>query len=580
MATFQPLYFSGGKYSSATDRKMIAALIASETSGARVSGVIPAGIDSGSLKVTSAGANTISIAPGMCVVPDSTTVTSSTGLYLAGIDTSSQTRTFSTNSGGTLRTDTVWAIVDETSYGITKKTLGNTTGSASATNTAKLTTGTTAHGFKAGETVSISGVDEIFDGSYVITAVPSIYTFEYEKTSGDIVETNVVAEVRVGSEWAKVTNKEINASTNLVTLTLSTTTGDFNGTLASGDVATVKGVDAVIDGTYVLVSGSGSSVTFYLNKPATAVTAGTVVSASSVALARVPFSVKIDEGTAGTYSAKTKIKLATYTVAAGGGTSATVTDTRQFVSAMGGVHYYNSTATAPAATAGRFRYNTSTNALEFYTTSWNTMLTLGTTSTTAAAGDHAHTGVYASSTHNHTGVYSAVGHTHVAADVTGCDGAPTTYVNVNAPTSAGTTSGSAISVTATSFSNLSTNITTTISLTAASYCLVQWSANPTVGSSNTIYLSANATNAYGGGTVSSSTSLTSSSHGTAATDGTAFGPGDIASTDTTGVLIRGSRLVKLATGSSTITLQAYRASSGTSCSLTNPVLRVIPIRFV
>jgi len=57
-------------------------------------------------------------------------------------------------------------------------------------NVATLTTGT-AHGFEVGQTVAIADVDSTFNGTYVITAVPSTTQFRYAKEAGDVASTPV-----------------------------------------------------------------------------------------------------------------------------------------------------------------------------------------------------------------------------------------------------------------------------------------------------------------------------------------------------------------------------------------------------
>lgn len=57
-------------------------------------------------------------------------------------------------------------------------------------NVATLTTGT-AHGFLAGQSVTVAGVDSTFNGTYTITAVPTTTTFRYAKTAGDVASAAV-----------------------------------------------------------------------------------------------------------------------------------------------------------------------------------------------------------------------------------------------------------------------------------------------------------------------------------------------------------------------------------------------------
>jgi hypothetical protein len=67
----------------------------------------------------------------------------------------------------------------------------NTVSSKSLTsNIATLTTGT-AHGFEVGQTVVVTGVDSVFDGTHVITAATTPTTFRFAKTNADIASTPV-----------------------------------------------------------------------------------------------------------------------------------------------------------------------------------------------------------------------------------------------------------------------------------------------------------------------------------------------------------------------------------------------------
>ena len=64
------------------------------------------------------------------------------------------------------------------------------TNKALTSNVATLTTAA-AHGFAAGMTVEVSGVDATFNGSYTITTVPTSTTFTYAKTASDVASTPV-----------------------------------------------------------------------------------------------------------------------------------------------------------------------------------------------------------------------------------------------------------------------------------------------------------------------------------------------------------------------------------------------------
>jgi hypothetical protein len=61
----------------------------------------------------------------------------------------------------------------------------NVTNKALTSNVATLTTGT-SHGFSAGQTVIVAGVDATFNGTHVIVATPTATTFTYAKTNADV----------------------------------------------------------------------------------------------------------------------------------------------------------------------------------------------------------------------------------------------------------------------------------------------------------------------------------------------------------------------------------------------------------
>jgi hypothetical protein len=67
------------------------------------------------------------------------------------------------------------------------KTISN---KAITSNVATLTTGA-AHGFEVGQSVTVSGVDATFNGTYAITATPTTTTFRYAKTAADVASTAV-----------------------------------------------------------------------------------------------------------------------------------------------------------------------------------------------------------------------------------------------------------------------------------------------------------------------------------------------------------------------------------------------------
>jgi len=61
----------------------------------------------------------------------------------------------------------------------------------SLTNNVATVTTPTAHGFRVGMPVVISGVDGIFNGSYTIASIPTTTSFTYAKTNGDVTFLSV-----------------------------------------------------------------------------------------------------------------------------------------------------------------------------------------------------------------------------------------------------------------------------------------------------------------------------------------------------------------------------------------------------
>ena len=57
-------------------------------------------------------------------------------------------------------------------------------------NVATLTT-SSAHGLFVGDSVTVTGVDSTFNGTYTITAVPSTVSFRYAKTASNVASTAV-----------------------------------------------------------------------------------------------------------------------------------------------------------------------------------------------------------------------------------------------------------------------------------------------------------------------------------------------------------------------------------------------------
>jgi hypothetical protein len=362
------------------------------------------------MKVVPDSGRNLFVKTGLCLISDWVSQTlqgaqvNQPGMYIAGIVDTDHPITIAENSTGSTRYDLVYAEVTETSFVVSNKTLGNTTGSASATNTARLTTSST-HGFAVGQTVIVRDVDETFDGQHVITAVPTTTTFEYAKTASDVVSVAVSAYMQVGSIRFNITNKQFDNATSTATITTAsnhglTTASDLN------DLVTVRGVDTLFDGSHHILTAATNSITYKINRvPVSANVDSAAVSASSTAKAAVPFAVKVLTGTTSTTPAlpsyTNSIPLAVVAVANGATSisAGVIADRRTFTTTMGGVHIYdssNTSITAPTFGEGSFRYDTNANALEYYDgTAWQifSLLTLSGSgvSTTAAKSDHAHT---------------------------------------------------------------------------------------------------------------------------------------------------------------------------------------------
>jgi hypothetical protein len=409
MSVIQPMYLYSGKYSAGTVRKHLSSIIQSASDGTRVEGVVPSFTGTNSMKVVPDSGRNLLVKTGLCIIADKATQTLAAqdvdqpGVYIAGVVDTDHPVTIAANSTGSTRYDLVYAEVIETSFVVSNKTLGNSTGSASATNTARLTTSST-HGFVVGQTVIVRDVDETFDGQHVITAVPTTTTFEYAKTASDVVSVAVSAYMQVGTTRFNITNKQFDNATSTATITTVsnhglTTASDLN------DLVTVRGVDTLFDGSHHILTAATNTITYKINRvPVPANVTSAAVSASSTAKAAVPFAVKVLTGTTSPTpalpSTTNSIPLAVVSVANGASTisAGDIADRRVFTTALGGVYIYNAAggATQPTLPEGSFRYDTNANALEYYDgTAWQifSLLTLSGTgvSTTAAKSDHAHT---------------------------------------------------------------------------------------------------------------------------------------------------------------------------------------------
>lgn len=81
----------------------------------------------------------------------------------------------------------------------------NVTNKALATNVATLTT-SSAHGFAAGEQVTVTAVGAPFDGTYTITAIPTATTFTYARTGTDVASSAATGSALVAAGARAVTD--------------------------------------------------------------------------------------------------------------------------------------------------------------------------------------------------------------------------------------------------------------------------------------------------------------------------------------------------------------------------------------
>ncbi len=425
MAVLQPLYFAGGRYTASIDRKLISALVDPEGDGTRIGGVIP---PTGSMAVTGSTTSNVTIATGFCAIPDSSSPSaSSPGLYLCAIDSSSEVLPALTQTTSpATRTDLIYASVSETPFTVTNKSL--------TSNVATLHTSAN-HGFAVKQTVVISGVDEIFDGSYVIQSVPTTTTFTYDRTLGSNVTSAFVTPIARSATSTSTTDVVITITEIPTTNKVKFTTEAAHG-FSDGDTVTVSGVSTELDGTYEVLADppvtTSAPFTFSVAKVTKiAPSVGTITTTtnnptsaskpiSSVAKARVPFAIKIEEGIGGTtvptLPAGTNLALASLLVT--GTAVSNIEDLRKFTTGLGGVHLYNSNladSVDPAGVQGHLRYDTYTNTLDIYDTTgtagWRNLFrgdsghhddestdasataihhTLGTGAFEAAKGSHVH----------------------------------------------------------------------------------------------------------------------------------------------------------------------------------------------
>lgn len=130
------------------------------------------------------------------------------------------------------------------------------TNKALTSNVATLTTGT-AHGFVAGDHIVVTGVDQVFDGGFVVASAPTTTTLTYARGAANVTSVATTGGLIYGGSprsFAFVSN--VVATSNICTLTTAAAHG-----LSVGDIVVVSGVSASVDGT-VVVASAPTTTTF------------------------------------------------------------------------------------------------------------------------------------------------------------------------------------------------------------------------------------------------------------------------------------------------------------------------------
>lgn len=111
----------------------------------------------------------------------------------------------------------------------------------------------TAHNFQVGDEILVEGVDDIFDGSYVITSVPSATTFTYEIEN--VSDTFSIVQKSLNNNIAEIETSEPHS---------------FN----VNDSIFISGVDSVFNGTYRVTAKTLNTFSFAKTRNTTASISG------------------------------------------------------------------------------------------------------------------------------------------------------------------------------------------------------------------------------------------------------------------------------------------------------------------
>ena len=123
----------------------------------------------------------------------------------------------------------------------------NLSNKALTSNVATLTTKTT-HNLTVGQTVTVTGVDGTFNGTYVVASVPSSTTFTYAKVATNVSSTAIPATYSI--------------STKALTGNVATLTTTATHALEVGDAVTITDVDSTFNGLYRVYSTTATTFSY------------------------------------------------------------------------------------------------------------------------------------------------------------------------------------------------------------------------------------------------------------------------------------------------------------------------------
>lgn len=142
------------------------------------------------------------------------------------------------------------------------------TNKALTSNVVTLTTGS-VHGYLAGDQITVSIGDGVFDGGFTIATVPTTTTLTYARTATNVASTAVTGGLITGgpARTFSYINNQVVAS-NIATLTTVAAHG-----LVVGDIVVVSGVSSVLDGTWTVATVPTSTTFTFPSTTATVATA-------------------------------------------------------------------------------------------------------------------------------------------------------------------------------------------------------------------------------------------------------------------------------------------------------------------